>query len=138
MHVTSYHIHNVLRAYGKQLSQGKRLASATAGAPAQRSENITISPEARRAAVVDKVSADIVQRIAIFGPRSSVEQEVFSQLENEVGNKLALEQEDSEFVFKVVDENSGEETKALSNEDSQVLKGRLEEIAKSKVDKSMF
>jgi hypothetical protein len=139
MHISTYQVHNVLRAYGKQLSLSKRgVRNKNVIAPNQ-SDSITISAEARRKAVIEKVTSDIVERVVHFGPRDAMEQEAFRELENEYGNNLALEENNgAELVFKVIDKEKGEEIKTLSIEDSKLLKNRFEEITKKKVDATMF
>ena len=129
MHVTNYHVHNVLRAYGKQLSHNKRGARNNQVVPESRTDSITISTQARRTAVIDKVTSDIVERIVRTGPRDLMEQEAFEELESEFGSDLAMEEGgDTEFVFKVIDKEKGDEIKTLSVEDSKILKDRLKEI----------
>ncbi len=138
MEITTYQIHNVLRAYGKQLSlnvRGGRHKSITA---TNRDDSVTISTEARRKAVIDKVTADIVEKVARYGPKNGMEQEVLNQLEDEYGNKLTFKQDDTELVFKVIDEENGEVTKTLSTDDSKFLQYRFKEITKSKVDANML
>jgi hypothetical protein len=137
MTVSTYQIHNVLRAYGKQLSQNRRLTHKKGMGEPKRADRISISAEARRKAVIDKVTSDIVNRIIHEGPGDDMEQQVFKQLENEYGNSLSVEKGGSELVFKVIDKEKGEVTKTLSIEDSKFLKDRLEEITKSKVDDQM-
>jgi len=139
MHISDYHVHNVLRAYGKQLSLSRRGIRNKGQVPAEQTDNITISTEARRKTVIEKVTADIVERVVRTGPRDSIEQEAFQQLENEYGTDLALEENESaEFIFKVIDREKGDEVKTLSIEDSRALKNRLEEITKTKIDANMF
>lgn len=139
MHISTYQVNNVLRAYGKQLSLSKRGARNKNVMPPNRSDSITISAEARRKAIIEKVTTDIVERIVRFGPQDVTEQEAFRELEDEYGNNLVLEEDKGpELVFKVIDKDKGEETKTLSIEDSKVLRDRLEEITKTKVDANMF
>jgi hypothetical protein len=135
MHITTYHIHNVLKAYGKQLSLSRR---AGANVASNRTDSITISSEARRKAVIDKVAEDVVERIMRFGPRGAMEQDVFKELEGEYGNNLALAGDSAELVFKVIDKENGEEMKTLSIEDSRFLKRRLEQITRDKVNDNMI
>ena len=139
MYITDYHVHNVLRAYGKQLTlskRGARKAMITGNKP---TDSITISAEARRQAVIDKVAADIVERVVRSGPRDILEKEAFKELESEYGNNLVPEEDNSaELVFKVVDKEKGEEIRKLSIEDSEIIKNRLQEITKRKVDANMF
>ena len=139
MHISTYQVHNVLRAYGKQLSLSKRGARNKNVMPPNRSDSITISAEARRKVIIEKVTTDIVERIVRFGPQDVTEQEAFRELEDEYGNNLVLEEDKGpELVFKVIDKDKGEETRTLSIEDSKVLRDRLEEITKTKVDANMF
>ena len=138
MNISTYQIHNVLRAYGKQLSQSRRLLNDKGIAGPKRMDRISISAQARRKAVIDKVTSDIVNRIVHEGPGDDVALEVFKELEGEYGNNLSVKKLDSELVFKVIDKENGEVTKTLSIEDSEFLKNRLEEITKSKVDDQMI
>lgn len=139
MHISDYHVHNVLRAYGKQLSLSRRGVRSKSQMPPEQMDNITISTEARRKTVIEKVTADIVERVVRTGPRDLIEKEAFKQLEKEYGSDLTLEDNGSaELVFKVIDREKGEEVKKLSIEDSRALKNRLEEITKTKIDANMF
>ncbi|MBW2195879.1 MAG: hypothetical protein JRD47_03005 [Deltaproteobacteria bacterium] len=138
MHITNYQVHNVLRTYSKQLSLSKRAVHKRLTSVNQ-PDNITISGEAKRKAVIEKVTKDIVDRIVHSGPRNNVEQEAFAELENEYGKNLATEEDvNTEFIFKVIDKDKSEEIKTLSIEDSKVLRTRLEEITKNKIDANMF
>ena len=138
MTVSTYQVHNVLRAYGKQLSQSRRLPHKKGIEEPKRADRISISAQARRKAVIEKVTSDIINRIIHGGPGDHMEQEVFKQLEDEYGNGLCVEKGGSELVFKVIDKENGEVTKTLSIKDSEFLKDRLEEITKSKVDDKMI
>lgn len=141
MTISTYQVHNVLRAYGKQLkqlSQSRRLPHNKGVREPNRGDRISISAQARRKAVIDKVTSDIVNRIIHEGPGDNMELEVFKQLEDEYGNSLSVKKGDSELVFKVIDKEKGEVTETLSIDDSKFLKNRLEEITKSKVDDQMI
>ena len=139
MQITSYHVSNILKAYGKQLSLSRRGPKHKELSPVNRSESITISGEAKRKSVIEKVTEDIVDRIVHSGPQNAMEREAFQELENEFGKELATEElGNMELVFKVIDRENGEELKTLSLEDSNVLKTRLAEITKDKVDNNML
>lgn len=138
MNITTYQIHNVLMAYGKQLSQSKRLQHKKGDALLRRTDRISLSVQTRRKAIIDRVTSDIINRIINDGPHYEMEQEAFGQLEDEYGDSLSVNNEDSELIFKVIDKEKGEVTKTLSIEDSNFLKDRLEEITKSKVDDQMI
>ena len=137
MVLSLYQVNNVLRVYGEQLRQNRTLArpkSMNTRSP----DRISISGEAKRKVVVDKVTSDIVDRITQYGPQGNVEKEVFERLENEYGAHLAITRESpTDLVFKVVDEN-GETTNSLSIEDSEFLRYKLEQITKDTVNKNMI
>ncbi|MGD8513169.1 MAG: hypothetical protein PVG85_04390 [Deltaproteobacteria bacterium] len=138
MHISTYHIHNVLKAYGRQLSLSRQRGENTPSIAPNRTDSITISSEARRKAVIEKVAEDVVERIVRFGPRDAMEQDVFKELEGEYGSNLAMGGDSAELVFKVIDKENGEEMKTLSIEDSKFLKRRLEEITRDKVNDNMI
>lgn len=136
MVITPYQVNSVLRVYGDQLRQNRLSAQAKTAAK-QPSETVSISAGAKRKAIIDKIAADVVDRITQYGPSEEVEKEVFRKLEDEYGTQLAVtNQEPNELVFKVIDEN-GETVKSLNLEDSSFLTRKLEEITKETIDKNM-
>ncbi len=137
MVISNYQINNVLRVYGEQLRQTKissKVKNLGAGSP----DRINISAEAKRKAVIEKITADIVEKITQFGPNNNMEREVFKKLEAEYGASLAITKKDSnELIFKVIDED-GETINSLSIEDSKFLRHKLEEITKNTVKQNMM
>ena len=137
MVISLYQVNNVLRVYGDQLRQNRtsnRPKSLNTSSP----DRISISAEAKRKVVVDKVTSDIVDKITQYGPQDNVEKKVFEKLENEYGAHLAITRKSpTDLVFKVVDE-SGETINLLSIEDSEFLRYKLEEITKDAVNKNMM
>lgn len=139
MVISSYQVNNVLRVYKGQLRHS-RISSNTNG-----SENrvpipdkVSISPAAKRKAIVERVTSDIVNRLVQSGPHSTVEKEVLQKLENEYGGHLTIDKKDTtELLFKEIDEN-GETTNSLSIEDSRFLTQKLEEITKDTISENMF
>jgi len=109
MVISLYQVNNVLRVYGEQLRQtstANRAKSVNTRSP----DSISISAEAKRKVIVDKVTSDILD-IARNSP--------------------------ADLIFKVVDEN-GETVNSLSIEDSEFLRYKLEKIAKNTVNKNMM
>lgn len=136
MVITPYQVNSVLRVYGDQLRQNRLSAQAKTAAK-QPTETVSISAGAKRKAIIDKIAADVVDRITQYGPSEEVEKEVFRKLEDEYGTQLAVtNQKPNELVFKVIDEN-GETVKSLNLEDSSFLTRKLEEITKETIDKNM-
>jgi len=137
MVISSYQINNVLRVYGDQLRHN-RLTNRPKLSDSRSPDRLSISGEAKRKAVVDKVVSNILDKISQYGPQENVEKEVFKKLENEYGSQLSILKEGpDDLIFKLIDEN-GEMTKSLSIEDSKFLWDKLTKIAKETVDKSMM
>lgn len=68
MHIPTHQIHNVLNAYVKRL---KQIHDAANGVIAEKSDNQIndYSVEEKRRLIINKISADIIERIARSGPR---------------------------------------------------------------------
>jgi len=136
MVISAYQINNVLRVYKGHLRQGRLASQVNLGNTRQTPDKISISPEAKRKAVIDKVVADIFDRIVTDGPNNEVEKQVFEKLETEYGGHLVVaRQNQNELHFKEIDEN-GETAHSLSLEDSSLLGDKLKEIAKETVDRN--
>lgn len=137
MVISAYQVNNVLRVYGDQLRQTK-ISSRPKVSGNRSPDKISISMEAKRKAIINKISSNIVEKITSYGPQASVEKEVFQKLENEYGSNLAISGEGStDIVFKEIDKD-GETLNQLSVEDSEILRYKLEEITKETVDKNMM
>ena len=137
MVISAYQVNNVLRVYGDQLRQG-RLSSRPKQGNLRSPDTISISAEAKRKAIVNKVATTIVERIIHEGPHDDVEREVFQRLEDEYGGQLAVvKKSPSDLIFKEIDEN-GETIHSLSIEDSKFLRYKLEEITKETIVKNMI
>jgi len=136
MVISAYQVNNVLRVYGDQLRQNRAFGKPkmkNSGMP----DKINISAEAKRKAIIEKISANIVGRITDFGPNDHIEKEVFKKLENEYGGHLTISKNNpKDLVFKEIDEN-GETVNSLSVEDSEILRYKLEAITKEAVNNNM-
>jgi hypothetical protein len=135
--LSAYQVNNVLRVYGNQLRHSK-----LAGRPQHTNtcspDRVNISAVAKRKSTIDKITADIVNRIIQNGPGDNLEKEVFQKLENEHGSHLAVNGERSyEPIFMEIDEN-GETLNTLSIEDSVFLSHKLKEITRETIDKNML
>ena len=137
MVISPYQVNNVLRVYGDQLRHN-RIPSKSKDGSIPQSDKISISAEAKRKTVIDKISSDIIDKITQYGPHDNIEKEVFQKLENDYGANLAITKKSpTDLIFKVIDEN-GETINSLSVEDSKFLKYKLEEITKEKVNNNMI
>jgi len=133
MVLSVYQVNNVLRVYKDQLRHGKTL-NRSVDNKKPTPDKISISTEAKRKILVDKIASDIAGRITSNGPQDNIEKEVFKKLENEYGTQLDIDEEESnDLIFKSIDE-SGETIKSLSIEDSQFLAHKLHDIARDTVE----
>ncbi len=138
MYVPSYQILNVLKVYTRQLSQPSDGLGASAGGEKPLIGKINISDEGKRQAVIDKVAADILERISRFGSMEA------DALPEEGGLSLAgnLERppsrkETAHFAFNVIDASNEKMGLNLPVEDSRFLSQRLEELVREAVGKKM-
>lgn len=134
MAISTYHIHNVLRTYSRQLSKGRRRRHKKGDVRRKGADWISISARARRKAVIDKVTSDIVNRIIRKSPRNDTQREISRQVEDQGGNGNSMKKEDSELSFKLIDKEKGEVIRTIFIEDFKFLKDQLKESRKSKAD----
>jgi len=137
MVISTYQVNNVLRVYGNQLRRNG-ISSKPKDGCVQSPDNVTISADARRKSIINKITSSLVDKITKYGPQDNMEKEVFQKLENEYGVNLAVDIDSpSGLIFKSIDKN-GETVNSLSIEDSRLLKYKLEEITRERVDKNML
>ncbi len=138
MQIPSYQIQNVLKVYSRQLSQGKILSRNKFSTVNQTSaDSVTISSEGKRKAIIDKVAANIVDRIITEGPKEKDEEIITRQIEQELGKKINFSKEKNQFTYTVIDENNQKVTHTLSVEDSKFIVNRMTELARAVADSNM-
>lgn len=138
MQIPSYQIQNVLKVYSRQLSQGKILSRNKAMNAAKASaDNVTLSSEGKRKAIIDKVAANIVDRIITEGPKEKNEEKITSQIEKELGKKINFRNDKNQFTYTVIDENNKKSTHSLSVEDSKFIVKRMTELAREVANSNM-
>jgi hypothetical protein len=113
MHIPAYQIHNVLNTYSLQLFKAKTVAHEAD--PGSDSPASRISPEASRMAVVEKVVAEIVQRITRLDALTSASSPVPT---DQTGDALCMENQYNQFVFNSLDTHNVKTSRTLSIEDS--------------------
>jgi hypothetical protein len=135
MFVSSYQIHNVLNTYSKQLSQGRSPQKQEGEKKTQLGDQIQLSTEGKRRATIEKVSKEILSKIAEFGANGQVQNN--AQTLSGGNAKKTHESDDkkeSAFVFNVID-NLNQKTKtALSVRDTDFLINKVEQLAKDAVE----
>ena len=133
MVLSIHQVDNVLKVYKNQLRQGKA-AQRRSGNARPMPDKISISSEAKRKIIVEKIAADIASRITQRGPRDPLEKEVVDKLENAYQKQEGVGANgSSDLIFKSIDED-GETIKSISIEDSEFLAHKLQDIARETVE----
>ena len=126
-------VDNVLKVYKNLLRQGKA-AQRGSGNNRPVPDRISISGEAKRKMIVEKIAADIASRITQNGPQNPLEKEVVDKLEHSYDSHSGVPgNRTSDLIFKSIDED-GETIKSISIEDSEFLAHKLQDIARETVE----
>lgn len=138
MQIPSYQIKNVLKAYSRQLHQGKIPGkNKFANANKISADSVTISPEGKRQAIIDKVASNIVDRIIKESPKEKTQEKTTSQIEKELGKNINFTKEKNQFTYTEIDENNQKIIHTLSVEDSKFIIQRMDELARKIADSNM-
>ena len=132
MLVTSYQIHNVLNVYSKQLSQDRGVQKQNPGNKKPLSDKINLSPEGKRRATIEKVAKDILSKISHYGSNSEIKA---NKLDGPLETEKTSTNEETTFVFNVIDDLNKKKTTALSIKDKRFLMNRLEQLDEDAVEK---
>lgn len=136
MQIPAYQIHNVLKAYSKQVSQNKLNAKAhSSGMNNTPVDKISISAEGKKQGVIDKVAADIVQKITKNGTTEKIEKDLVDKLEQELGQKISFpEKNEKDFSYYEID-GSSKTRNTFSLKEFDGVKQKMEDLAKDLLNK---
>lgn len=137
MQIPSHQVDNVLKVYSKQLSQARALERRQALSQQAEEDKVSLSAVGKRQAIIEKVAADIVERISQAGPQDNVDQEIVEKLETEIGQPIEFKKKNNKFIFNVIGNDNEKTTTALQIGNSEYFMKRLEQLAKEAVDKNM-
>lgn len=138
MYITNYQMHNVLKVYTNNLSKNKFQENQKTPAAKSLSDSINISAEGKRRNIIEKVAADIVNRITSKGPQETVDHEIVNRLQDEMKDQAVKgPSKDANLVYNVIKEDQEKKTNILAIEDSSFLVKRLEQLARETVDKNL-
>lgn len=137
MQIPSHQIHNVLKVYSKQLSQARVMERNRVLSQQSDEDKINLSAVGKRQAIIEKVAADIVERITRSGPRDKVDQEIMDKLEDEIGQSIEFSSQADNFVFNVIGNDNQKTTNTSQVNNPEYFMKRLEQLAKEAVDKNM-
>ncbi|MCB9493829.1 MAG: hypothetical protein H6681_00110 [Desulfobacteraceae bacterium] len=129
MQIPAYQIHNVLKAYSRQVSQNKLNSASRSNNHNTPMDKISISAEGKKQGVIDKVAADIVQKITKNDPHEKIEKDLVDKLELELRQKMNLsESTEKDFSYYEINGNSKRKNTFSFNELDNVKK-KMEDLA---------
>jgi hypothetical protein len=116
MYIQSYQIHNVLNEYRKRLSQAPgRNANRGGGAKASSNEKVQLSEAGHRQAIIDQVSARIVERITTYGPQNQFEESLSAYMPRSNEKSTASQPTNGfGFTYTAIDENNRKLTQTFA------------------------
>ena len=135
MHISNYQMHNVLNVYSKQLSRSSTANKSQTEFKKAVTDQIDLSPEAKRKATIERVSDDILNKINELG--NKVAADPYDNAITGDQSKTAAEQEqtsDNEFVFNVMDNVNRKITTTYSAKDIDFLMNSIEQLAEELVE----
>jgi hypothetical protein len=136
MYVPSYQMHNVLNVYSKQLRQNIVSEDKSKLPQKLKTDRVSLTPEGKRQATIEKVSKDILDKISRYGSLNEVNQSITEQTNVNPGYENMPDKEKNKtFVFNAIDTINKKSTNTLSVDDSSFLIQRLEQLAKKAGDK---
>ena len=138
MFVPSYQMHNVLNVYSKQLRHNMTSGNKKNSSEKLPVDQVSLTPEGKRRATIEKVSKDILEKITRFGTQNGVDQQPREHAKEGVENEAAIDDtKDSTFVFNVIDAINQKRRNTVSVENSSFLIKRLEQLSNEARDKKM-
>ena len=138
MFVPSYQMHNVLNVFSKQLRNNMIPGDKKNKFEKLPADQVSLTPESKRQATIEKVSNDIIERITRLGSHTRSDQEPSERAKEGVEKKTAAgDAKETTFVFNVIDTINQKTRNTLSVENSSFLIKRLEQLSKEAGDKKM-
>ncbi len=117
MTITSYHIQNIIRAYGQRLGRRGGLRRSITGAAVHRPDTVTISEEGKKRQIADTLAKELRERLGQGDEEQALDPALVERISQEMGGSIEagpLEREKGSFRFKVLDPERGEVVKEFS------------------------
>ncbi len=133
MIVQSYQIHNVLKVYRKQLSQGKADNFRQLDAKETRSEVVKLSAEGKNKSVMDKVEANVLKKITNMNQQADYGKGLDGPMNHRKKGSRNLNRENT-FIFNTIVGSNQKETRSISINDSKGLMSQLNRLAQASTE----
>ena len=130
MHIPTYQIHNVLNVYSRQIEQGRLSSKAHTEEQALARNPVPPSVGGKREGIINKVAADIIERITRRGPicRKRNGRGKAGGTKRPFKARIVPEAPD-EFVYRTLDSDRNPTVIRVPLEGDDSLLNRLEELA---------
>lgn len=137
MNISSYHIQNVIRAYGQRVGR-RGLSQLKSTGQTVIPDVISISPEAKRRQITETVAMEIVSRVKGQDMELSADPHLAEKLGAELNGMIQIDrsyEKGKGLKFRIVDYDKGETIKELSPKDREVMIGRLYDMIEARTVK---
>jgi len=138
MVVQPVNVRLMLRTYGKQLTSAKRLARfkrALALSGAQ--DMVSISREARRKELVERIAQEVIENLLVNGQDNPVVTRVLSELEQEMGERVLFDYPLDGGEIQILRQSTDGPQEIVPDEKMRIMR-RLWEITLHNVDDTML
>ena len=128
----------MLNTYGRQLTSAKRLARFRRALRLTEAQDVvTISREAKRRELVERVAREIVENLIVAGTRNPVVLDIQRQLELDFGEGFMFEYPLDGQDLKILRETEGGPQELSPDERGEVM-SRLWDLTIARVDQTML
>lgn len=130
MIISNHQIHNVLKVFTSQLSKGIAAEQQNTTLRKPLSGAASLSTPNTKQGLIDRVSADIVDRITRKNAQEDIDREIADRLPDEMGiDREVNDDQKRQFVYNVLTRDAEKVTKAISVDESDFLIDRLQQLA---------
>ncbi len=138
MTIDTHLVKNLLRTYDKQLSSSQRLARYRQSfTPPEVRDQVSISREAKRRQMVERVAGEIVDNLMVTGSQSQVVTEIRQKLEAELEARLLFCYSPDKGRVEI-HRQTRQGSEMVSEQESREIMERLWQITLTKVDRTML
>ncbi|WP_457570530.1 DVU0524 family FlgM-associated protein [Desulfovulcanus sp.] len=138
MTVNSFLVKNIIRVYDRQLTNGRRIARLKKYLQqAGQGDSVTISKEAKRRQLVERVAREIIDNLITSGSNNPIVQEIKLELEKEFNQKFIFHYPPSGEEMQILKQGT-QGPEELKAEEKDTVLHKLWEITLHKVNETML
>jgi len=138
MSAQAVNVRLMLRTYGKQLTSAKRLARFKRALALSGSQDmVSISREARRRELVERISQEVVENLLVNGQDNPVVTRVLAELEQDMGERVLFDYPLDGGEVQILRETPEGPQEVVPDEKMRIMR-RLWEITIANVDETML